>query len=75
MQLEEIQNVENVEEHNLEFVEELTIAIYNNLDQYGNTVALEFNIDELIAELPARGTCRGGTRNSLTYKDILKMYL
>ena len=30
-----------------------------NLDQYGNTVGLEFDLDELIAELAARGTCVG----------------
>ena len=27
----------NVEEHNLEFVEELNVAMQKNLDQYGNT--------------------------------------
>ena len=29
------------------------------MDQYGNTVGLEFDLDELIAELSAHGTCRG----------------
>ena len=33
--------------------------MYKNLDQYGNTVLPEFNLDELVAELVARGTCRG----------------
>ena len=30
-----------------------------NLDQYGNTVGLKLDLDELIAELAACGTCRG----------------
>ena len=51
--------IPNVEEHNREFVDELNIAIKKNLDQYGNTVGLEFDLDELIAELVAQGTCRG----------------
>ena len=29
-----------------------------NLGQYGNTVGLEFDLDEFIAELAVRGTCR-----------------
>ena len=33
--------------------------MYKNLDQCGNTVGLEFYLDELVAELAARGTCRG----------------
>ena len=49
----------NVGEHNLEFVGELNIAIQKNLDQCGNTLGLEFDLDELVAELAARGTCRG----------------
>ena len=40
--------IPNVKEHN--------IAIQKNLDQYGNTVGLEFDLDELVAELAARGT-------------------
>ena len=52
--------IQNVEEHNLEFVEELNIAMQKNLDQYGNTVGHESYLDELVAELAARGTnCRG----------------
>ena len=52
--------IPNMEKNNLDFVEELNyIAMYKNLDQYGNTVGLEFDLDELIAELTARGTCRG----------------
>ena len=48
-----------MEDHNLEFVEEINIAIY----KYGNTVGLEFDLDA------ARGTCRGdfaarGTRRA-----------
>ena len=48
--------IQNVEEHNLEFVDELSIAMQTNLDQYGTTVGLELDIDELIAELATRGT-------------------
>ena len=51
--------IPNVVEHNLEFVEELNIAIEKKSDQYGNTVGLEFDLDELVAERAARGTCRG----------------
>ena len=65
--------VPNIEEHNLEFAE-LNIAMQKNLDQYGNTVALEFDLDELVVELAARGTCRGefatqGTRQ--VFKTIM----
>ena len=51
--------ISNMAEHNVEFVEELNIAMKKNLDQYGNTVGLEFDLDELIAKLAARGTCVG----------------
>ena len=47
----------DVEEHNLEFVEEHNTAMLKSWDQYGNTVGLEFDLDELVAELAARGTC------------------
>ena len=50
--------ISNVEEYNLEFVEEFNIAMQKNLDQYGNTVGLELDLDELVAELAARLTCR-----------------
>ena len=33
--------------------------MYKNFDQYGNTVRLVFELDELVAELAARGICRG----------------
>ena len=46
-------------EHNNEFLEELNIAMKKNLDLYGNTVELEFDLGDLFAELVARGTCRG----------------
>ena len=49
--------IPNVEKHNHEFVE-LYIAKYKNLHQYGNSVGLEFDLDELITELAARETCR-----------------
>ena len=51
--------IPSVEEHNLKFVEELDIAMQMNLDQYGDTVGLELDLDELISELAACGTCRG----------------
>ena len=47
----------NAVEHDLEFIEKLNISMEKNLDQYGNTVGLEFDLDELVAELAARGTC------------------
>ena len=47
----------NAEEHNLKFVEELNIAMQKNKDQYGKTEVLEFDLDELVALLAARGTC------------------
>ena len=62
--------ISNMAEHNFEFVEELNIAMKKNLDQYSYTVELEFDLDELIAELAALGTCVG-----LKYKDILIIYL
>ena len=49
----------NVEEHNLEFVEELNIVMQEKQDQYDNTVGLEFDLDELVAELATLGTCQG----------------
>ena len=48
--------IPNVEEHKLEFVEELNIAMQKNQDQYCNIVGLEFDLDELVAELTTRGT-------------------
>ena len=45
----------------IEFVK-LNIAIYKNLDQYANTVGLEFDLDELVAEFAVRGTCRGDSQ-------------
>ena len=49
--------IPNVKEHNLEFGEELNIAMQKKSDQYGNTVGLEFDLDELVTQLAARGTC------------------
>ena len=51
--------IPNVEEHNLEFVEELNIVMLKNLCQYiyGNAVGLEFDPEELVAELTTRSTC------------------
>ena len=46
----------------IEFVGELYIAMKNNLDQYDNTVGLEFDLDLLVAELAARGTCQGNSQ-------------
>ena len=48
--------IPNAEEHNLEFVEELNIAMQKNHEQYGNTEGLEFDLYELIAELATHGT-------------------
>ena len=45
----------------IEFVK-LNIAIYKNLDQYANTVGLEFDRDELVAEFAVRETCRGDSQ-------------
>ena len=55
-----LNSIPNVEEHNLEFVEQLNITMQKNQDQYGsNTVGFEFDLDELVAELAARVTCQG----------------
>ena len=35
------------------------IALLKNLDQYGNTVGLKFDLNELIIVLAARETSRG----------------
>ena len=58
----------------IEFVGKLYIAMQKNLDQYDNTVRLEFDLDLLVAELAARGTCRGefATRGTQVFKSILK---
>ena len=49
----------------------------NNLDQYDNTVGLEFDLDLLVAELAARGTCRRefATRGTQVFKRVLKFFL
>ena len=57
-----LNSIPNVEEHNLEFVEELNIAMLKNLDQYANTVGLEFDLVELVTEFAVRGTCRGDSQ-------------
>ena len=48
-----------------------------NLDQYDNTVGLEFDLDLLVAELAARGTCRGefATSGTQVLKSVLKKFL
>ena len=63
-----------VEEHNLEFVEELNIAMQKNQDQYDNTVGLEFDLDELVAELATLGTCQGKHATGVTqaFKNVFK---
>ena len=43
----------------IEFVGELYIAMQKNLDQNDITVGLKFDLDVLVAELAARGTCLG----------------
>ena len=67
--------IPNVEEHNFEFVEELNITMQKNLDQYGNTVGLELNLDELIVELAASGTCREELATRRTRQVFLKSIL
>ena len=61
----------------IEFVGELYFAMQKNLDQYDNTVGLEFNLDLLVAELTARGTCRGefATPRTQVFKSVLKKNL
>ena len=60
----------------IEFVE-LSIAMQKNLDQYDNTVGLEFDLDLLVAELADRGTCREefATRGTQVFKTELKFFL
>ena len=48
-----------------------------NLDQYDNTVELEYDLDLLVAELAARGTCRGefAARGTQVVKSVFKKFL
>ena len=48
-----------------------------NLDQYDNTVGLKFDLDELVDELAARGTCRGefATRGTQVFKSVSIFFL
>ena len=47
------------------------------MDQYDNTVGLEFDHDLLVSELAASGTCRGkfATRGTQVFKSVLKFFL
>ena len=47
------------------------------MDQYDNTVGLEFDLDLLVAELAARGTRRGefATRVTQVFKSVLHFFL
>ena len=47
------------------------------MDQYDKTVGLEFDLDLLVAELAARGTCRGefATRGTQVFKSVFKNFL
>ena len=47
------------------------------MDQYDNTVGLEFDLDLLVAELAAHGTCRGEfpTRGTQVFKSVVKKIL
>ena len=47
------------------------------MDQYDNTVGLEFDLDLLVAELAAHGTYRGEfvTRGTQVFKSVLKFFL
>ena len=60
----------------IDYVGELYFAMQKNLDQYDNTVGLEFNLDLLVAELAARGTCRGefATPRTQVFKSVLKKF-
>ena len=60
----------------IEFVGEFFFAMQKNLDQYDNTVGLEFDLDLLVAELAARGTCRGEfeTRGTQVFKSVFKFF-
>ena len=44
------------------------------MDQYDNRVGLEFDLDLLVAELAARGTCRGefATSRTQVFKSVFK---
>ena len=61
----------------IEFVGELYFAMLKNLDQYDNTVGLVFDLDLLVAELAARGTCRGefATRLTQVFKSVFQTIL
>ena len=53
--------IQNVEEYNFDWI--CRKFLYSNVEElvsiYDNRVGLEFNLDLLVAELAARGTCRG----------------
>ena len=71
--------IPNVQEHNIEIVEELNIAMYN-LDQYGNTVRLESDLDipvedELVAELAVVNSLNGTRRVLLNWSCEFKFIL
>ena len=57
----------------IDFVGKFYIALQKKLDQYDNTVRFEFDLDLLVAELAARGTCRGkfATRGTQVFKSVL----
>ena len=46
------------------------------LDQYDKTVRVEFDLDLSVAELAARGTCRGkfATRGTQVFKSVLNFF-
>ena len=60
----------------IEFVGKFYFAMQKNLDQYDNTVGLDFDLDLLVAELAARGTCRGkfATRGTQVFKSVLNFF-
>ena len=47
-----------------------------NLDQYDNTVGLKYDLDELVDELAARGTCRGefAIRGIQVFKSVFNFF-
>ena len=64
--------IPNVEEHNLECVVELNIAIKKNLDQYGNT-GTRIRSSRIDRRTRSSRNLSRGTRNSLKSRPF-KMY-
>ena len=63
--------IQNVEEYNFDWICRTTL--FCNVEELG----LEFDLDLLVAELTARGTCRGefATRGTQVFKSVFKKFL